>query len=186
MRVVPLGIVSQWSVEEKGERYIKRRVTHDCTFPGPSGKSIKKRVQEEHLEPCQYGHSMLRILYSIYSLSIKYPNSRILIRKYGIDSAYRRIHTSIESSLTSILILDEIAYILIRLPFGSTPSPREFCVLSDSISHIKDLLLVEHAWYPKEIHGFLMTSVSGPPVTWRKEQVWPQTIPSQSHDRKIK
>ena len=28
--VVPLGVAEKFSINEKGERYIKRRVTHDC------------------------------------------------------------------------------------------------------------------------------------------------------------
>ena len=28
--VVPLGVVEQFSINEKGEHYIKRCVTHDC------------------------------------------------------------------------------------------------------------------------------------------------------------
>ena len=35
--VVPLGVAEQFSINEKGERYVKIRVTHDCSFPGPSG-----------------------------------------------------------------------------------------------------------------------------------------------------
>ena len=35
--VVPLGVAEQLSINDQGESYIKRRVTHDCSFPGPSG-----------------------------------------------------------------------------------------------------------------------------------------------------
>lgn len=48
--VVPLGIVSQWSINEEGNKFIKRRTTHDCTFPGPSGSSINNRVITELLQ----------------------------------------------------------------------------------------------------------------------------------------
>ena len=33
--VVPLGVAEQFSINEKGERYIKICVTHDYAFPGP-------------------------------------------------------------------------------------------------------------------------------------------------------
>ena len=33
--VVPLGVSEQLSINEKGERYIKRRITHDCSFQAP-------------------------------------------------------------------------------------------------------------------------------------------------------
>ena len=35
--VVPLVVAEQFSIIEKGERYVKIRVTHDCLFHGPSG-----------------------------------------------------------------------------------------------------------------------------------------------------
>ena len=35
--IVPLGVAEKFSINEKGERYIKRRVTHECSFPIPSG-----------------------------------------------------------------------------------------------------------------------------------------------------
>ena len=49
--VVPLGVAEQFSINEKGERYIKRRVTPDCSFPGPSGLLVNNRVQRESLQP---------------------------------------------------------------------------------------------------------------------------------------
>ena len=48
--VVPLGVTEQLSINEKGGRYIKRRVTHDCSFLGPSGLSINNWVQQESLQ----------------------------------------------------------------------------------------------------------------------------------------
>ena len=34
--VVHLRVAEQFSINEKGDRYIKRRVSRDCSFPGPS------------------------------------------------------------------------------------------------------------------------------------------------------
>ena len=49
--VVPLGVAEKFSINEKGERYTKRRVTHDYSLPGPSGLSVNNRVQQESLQP---------------------------------------------------------------------------------------------------------------------------------------
>ena len=46
--VVPLGVAEQWSIKEKREQYIKRRATHDCSFPGPSGLLVKTGSNESH------------------------------------------------------------------------------------------------------------------------------------------
>ena len=46
--VVPLGVAEQLSIKEKREQYIKRRATHDCSFPGPSGLLVKTGSNESH------------------------------------------------------------------------------------------------------------------------------------------
>ena len=38
--VVLQGEAEQLSIDNKLERYTKRRVTHDCSLPGPSGLSM--------------------------------------------------------------------------------------------------------------------------------------------------
>ena len=48
--VVPLEVVEKLSINEKGGRYIKRRVTHYCSFPGPSGVLVNNRIQWESLQ----------------------------------------------------------------------------------------------------------------------------------------
>ena len=44
--VVPLGVAEYFSINEKGERYIRICITHDCLLPGPSGLSVNKLVQQ--------------------------------------------------------------------------------------------------------------------------------------------
>ena len=48
--VVLLGVAEKFSINNKWGCYIKRSVTHDCSFPGPSGLSVKNRVQRESLQ----------------------------------------------------------------------------------------------------------------------------------------
>ena len=79
--VTPLGVAIHWTVDDEGNTLLKRRTTHDCSFPGPSGKSVNKRVKEDLLEPCLYGHTLLRILHFIHNLRFRYPNEAILIKK---------------------------------------------------------------------------------------------------------
>jgi hypothetical protein len=51
--ITPLGVATQWTVNPQNDRIKKRRVTHDCTFPGISGNSCNKRVIPELLEECR-------------------------------------------------------------------------------------------------------------------------------------
>ena len=34
--VIPVGVATQFSIDEKGNRKTKRRTTHDASFPPPS------------------------------------------------------------------------------------------------------------------------------------------------------
>ena len=115
--VVPLGVAEQFSINEKVERYIKIRVTHDCSLSGPSGLSVNKWVQRESLQPCLYGFCVLRILHIISAMRSRCPKKLILIRKTDLDSAYRRIHANATTASTCISIFDELSFLCLRLPF---------------------------------------------------------------------
>ena len=78
--VVPIGVAEKISINEKRERYIKRRVTHECSFPGPSGLLVNNRFQRESLQPCFYGFCLIRILHMISAMRSKWPK-KILIEK---------------------------------------------------------------------------------------------------------
>ena len=123
--VVPLGVSEQFSINEKGERYFKRRVTHDCSFPGSSGLSVNNRVQWESLQPCFHGFCLLRILHMISAMRSRWPTKQILIGKTELDAAYCRIHAHANTASKCIAIVDEIAFLCLRLPFGTTPAPAE-------------------------------------------------------------
>ena len=49
-RVIPVGVAVQWTINAKGERIKKRRVTHDCSFSPPSGHSINNDTQQIRLK----------------------------------------------------------------------------------------------------------------------------------------
>ena len=87
--VVNLGVAEKFVINYKGERYIKSRVTHDCSFPGPSGLSVDNRVQQESLQPCFYGFCLLSILHIISAMRSRWPTKQILIGKTDLDAAYQ-------------------------------------------------------------------------------------------------
>ena len=129
--ITPLGVAVQWSMNANGERILKRRTTHDCTFPGPSGQSCNLRVIEDKIPDCQYGHALRRFLHGICDMRHRHPGIPIIITKTDMDAAYRRIHSAIQATVTCITILANIAYLLTTLPFGSSPAPALFSIISD-------------------------------------------------------
>ena len=60
--VIPIGVVSQFTINEKAETIKKLRLTYDCSWECPSSFSINNRIDETKLAPLQYGRYILRVL----------------------------------------------------------------------------------------------------------------------------
>ena len=151
--ITPLGVVAQWSINEYNERIIKRRVTHDCTFPGPSGLSCNLRINKDDIKECKYGHALLRFIHGIHHIRHRHPGVKIWLTKTDFDAAYRRIHTNMQAAVLAITILNDIAYILSRLPFGSSPAPSYFSVISDAVADVAQDLSLDQSWNPDDLHS---------------------------------
>ena len=64
-----MGVVEHLGVTASGKFEEKLRVTHDLSFPGAtSEESINSRVIKEELEPCMFGHTLLRIIHYIVNI----------------------------------------------------------------------------------------------------------------------
>ena len=151
--VTPLGVATQWSINERNERVVKRRPTHDCSFPGPSGLSCNVRVLKEQLDECMYGHALSRFITGIHSIRSRHPKKKIWMNKTDMDAAYRRIHANMQSATTCITVLQDLAYLLGRLPFGSAPAPTLFSSVSDSVADVAQDLSLESSWDPSKLHS---------------------------------
>ena len=86
--VTPLGVATQWSIDDNNNRIVKNRPTHDCTFPGPSGLSCNLRVIKDQLDECMYGHALTRFITGIHAMRLRHPNIRIYMNKTDMDAAY--------------------------------------------------------------------------------------------------
>ena len=148
-----MGVASHVRIMEDGSFQEKLRVTHDLSFPGAfSGESVNSRVQKENLEPCMFGHTFLRVIHQIVHLRQKYPKKIVWIRKEDFKSAYRRIHLNARTAIKSAvrINIDNTSYILIslRLPFGGSPCPSDFSVVSDVITDAINDLMACKKWDP--------------------------------------
>ncbi len=118
--IAPLGCHQQETINEKGERVPKFRMTHDQTFPGPSGLSVNNRVIKESLPPSNvYGYTLKCILHYIVSLRNRHPTTKIHLSKFDFDAAYRRCHLSTQSALESLTIFDDHLFLALRLEYYS-------------------------------------------------------------------
>ena len=85
----------------------------------------------------------LRYLHQIHETRLKHSNVKIYQVKTDLDAAYRRIHVTPSIALKQISIIDKIAYIGTRLPFGSSPAPVLYSILSDIVFDLGNDILEE-------------------------------------------
>jgi hypothetical protein len=127
--VQSLGLVAQWTINEKGERVAKYRLTQDLSYAATEKRlAVNKRIDMDAYVEMIYGWCLSRIIHSIVSLRLQYPRSRILAAKYDYSDAYKRIahHPSAAvQTIGTVNISNEerIAIINLRLSFGGSPNP---------------------------------------------------------------
>ena len=159
-----MGVADQLGIDSNGEFVSKLRITHDLSFPGAvSGESINSRIREGELEPCMFGHTLLRVIHRIVNLRKQYPNTIIWIRKEDFKSVYCRIHVNAKTAIKAAvkIIIDSDSYVLLslRLPFGDASCPSDFGVFSDIITDtINDLMACEE-WDPTQIHSSFVEKI---------------------------
>ena len=91
----PCNLADQFGLTETGERIPKKRLTHNMSDGiTQEDVSVNSRCNMEEYPPMVYGWAILRIVAYIVSLRMAYPNKKILISKYDLSDAYRRISNS--------------------------------------------------------------------------------------------
>ena len=148
---IPVGVAIQHTVDCDERRIVKRRTTHDATFSPPSTKSINNRMVKELLAECYYGHCLIRILHRIHSMRVRHPKLRILLLKIDLDAAYRRIHVTAKMAMLAVTIIENIAYILMRLPFGVANGPNDYSQISESVMDLTNDILDDSTFDPTEL-----------------------------------
>jgi hypothetical protein len=58
-----------------------------------------------------------------------------------------------KAAVTCITIVNDIAYLLVRLPFGSSPAPSIFSIISDTITDVAWDLSLDPTWSTKTLHS---------------------------------
>ena len=160
--VIPIGVATQSSIDANGDHYTKRRTTHDASFQPASGESINTRLRREELEPCYYGHCLLRLLHALHSMRLHDPHLVILLIKYDLDAAYRRLHVMAKMAALAITIFKNIAYILLRLPFGVANGPSDYCIISEPVIDLANDILRDKTWRPDEVNSPLREKFDEP------------------------
>lgn len=164
---IPLGTAPQWTIDEHGNPKRKYRLTQDCSRLRPSGKSINSCTDKSKPSECYFGGCLNRILLRILFLRHKYPNVPILINKYDLDSAYRRMHIKFEHSLLECWKWNDLMFINSRLPFGYEKACEKFSHLTDLVVDLAQRLAEDDTWNPSLLHSDLIDQVPQPVYTPR-------------------
>ena len=160
--VIPCGLQKQKTVDKNGKIIDKYRLTHDLSFPGPSGNSINKSVDDDLLTECYYGQCLRRVVHMIVALRIKNPTTIIYLMKYDFDAAYRRLHVNPLMAVKAIAIIEEFAYLLLRLPFGASPGPSKYSSVSETIFELTMDILQDPEWDPTKLHSIYYNRLRTP------------------------
>ncbi|MGL4350294.1 MAG: hypothetical protein ACRCT2_06995, partial [Plesiomonas shigelloides] len=131
--LAPLGIVSQNTIDAKGQVIPKLRLTHDLSWNYPPGLSPNARLQQQRLSPTVFGHCFSRILHYIADLRHRHPSRPIYLMKTDWSKAFRRLHGSSADSASSCCLVDDQIFLLFtRLTFGGGGNPSQFSDFSET------------------------------------------------------
>jgi len=134
-----------------GSKLTKYRLTHDQSFEASVGASVNKRVIHYALEPLYYGGCLSRIIHYIISLRLHYPDVKILGGKSDINSAYRRVTLNGETAAKCAIMCQDFGLLSLRLTFGGSPCPNEWCVASELCTDLANDILHCKEWKPQEL-----------------------------------
>lgn len=86
-------------------------------------------------------------------MRLAFPIIRILISKFDLDAAYRRIHSHPLIAVKAITIIDDIAHILNRPPFGAAAGPNIYSTVSEMVFELAQGIADEPTWDYSTIHS---------------------------------
>jgi hypothetical protein len=160
--IAPLGCHKQTTLNASVDIVPKYRLTHDQSFPGPSGLSVNLRVQKDKLPPIMYSFVLSRLLHYIVNIRHLLPQTKIFTCKFDIDAAYRRCSMSCATSLESLTIVGNLLLVALRLTFGGSPCPNLWGVISESMTVIANSLIQNGYWDHTSLYNQLSDSIEVP------------------------
>lgn len=153
--IAPMGLALQDTINEHGDTVPKWRITHDQTFevePG-ANRSVNHRVKFDKLTQCQFGTALLRYIHFILHLRRCCPLQRILQTKVDLKAAYRRLHQAASTAVRSLVQIDGILLLALRLTFGGAPNPSMWSDTSEMAFDAANDIVRHSGWDPSTQHS---------------------------------
>jgi hypothetical protein len=160
--IAPLGCHKQTTINENGSIIPKYRLTHDQSFPGPSGLSVNLRVQKDVLPPIMYSYVLSRLIHYIVHKRRAHPTAKIYLCKVDLDSAYRRCSLSSSTAMESLTIYAGLLIVALRMTFGGAPCPNLWGVISETIADIGNTILLSSLWDHNSLFDPLSSQIELP------------------------
>lgn len=130
LRVSPLGVV---------EERKKQRVIHDLSFQVDSKavgeEPVNRSTYFSEVPECEMASVMRELLVRFLGLRKKYPDTRILIQKMDVCSAFRKIPVDPAGAPAFGYVLEDVLVVDMRLQFGWRGSSGWFGVVASAIEH---------------------------------------------------
>ena len=153
--IAPLGMALQDTINEFGETVPKWRITHDQTFEVEPGahRSVNHRVEFDELTQCQFGTALLRYIHLILHQRRCCPHQRILQTKVDLKAAYRRLHQAATTAVRSMVQVDGMLLLSLRLTFGGAPNPSMWSDASEMAFDAANDIVRHPGWDPSTQHS---------------------------------
>jgi hypothetical protein len=152
--LAPVGIDDKvWVNLSDGSKKIKFRLTHDQSFKVSQGTSMNSRVIKEKLTPLFYVGCLSRILHYVVDVRYRHPKIPILGPKSDFKAAYRRVSLHGDIPEKCAIMCKEFALPSLRLTFGESPCPPEFCIYSELSADLANNLLHCPKWDPSKLNS---------------------------------
>ena len=165
LNLIPITVASKFShFDENRDPVFKERLAHDCSKPASSGQSVNNMVDEDELESCKFGFVLLQCLYELHTLRCMFPSIPILMCKYDLDAAYRRLGVWVAFAVMCAIAFGGFVYICFRLPFGAKAAPSEFSILSEYVAELAQQLMLVEDWDPHTLHPSLLDGINTTPI----------------------
>jgi hypothetical protein len=99
--VAPLGVVSQWTIDESGSRKPKLWLIHDQSFNPTRGerRSVNDRIISAELTPARFGRALMRLHHYICLLRRRFQGERLLLTKVDCKSEQRVLQDLVDRAL---------------------------------------------------------------------------------------
>ncbi len=121
--IAPLGCQKQSKKDNKGNIIPKVQMTHDQTFPDPTGLSVNLRVKKHLLPPILYSYVLSRTIHYIVNTHSRHLSTKICICKVDLDAAFYRCTSASNTATESITIFDNMLLMALRMTFGDAACP---------------------------------------------------------------